>query len=404
MSLPWIVEMSKHSMRRGRRLQTQHRAQRLERLEVRGDDLVVPGPVRQLGVARRQLHERPPVATLRHQELHAPPGAGRHPLSHRVLVLDAHRQVDFRRRDAALVELPEDGVHHVGVAGDQGASLDDELDALDHPAAAHREHLDHAAARPQLQAEDVAIRGLRRGQLLLALGQRLHGAQRVPQLGGFLEPLALGRRVHAPAEGLAQFLGAALQQHPGVGDRLPVALLAADLRDARRDAALDVVLQAGPAAAAVDHLVARPQPEQPVRQHHRAPAKLRREKRAGVEVAVLFIHAPCDEQPGESLARREPQIRIVFVVAEKDVVLWRPLFDEVVLERQRFHHRVGDDHVEAGDLVEQGIVTRAHARGAEVASDPVAQRPRLARRRSCRRSDCPTDTRQAAPGDARSAP
>jgi hypothetical protein len=54
------------------------------------------------------------------------------------------------------------------------------------------------------------------------------------------------------------------------------------------------------------------------------------------------------------------------------------LLDEIVLERQRFHHRVGDDHLEGRDLVEQGIVTGAHAPGAQVASHPVAERAGLA--------------------------
>ena len=64
----------------------------------------------------------------------------------------------------------------------------------------------------------------------------------------------------------------------------PILLLRADLAHARRDAALDVVLEARPAALAGDHLVARPDPEQPVRQRHRPARRARRQERAGVEV------------------------------------------------------------------------------------------------------------------------
>ena len=133
-------------------------------------------------------------------------------------------------------------------------------------------------------------------------------------------------------------------------------------------------------------------------------AKLRRQERAGVEVAVLLVHAARHEQPGERLARRQPQVRIVLVVAEQDVVPRRPLLDEVVLERQRLHHRVGDDHLEAWRSRRAGRRDAGSCprRPGSCARGRAASGP--CRRRSCRRPDCPTDTRQAAPGDARSAP
>ena len=59
----------------------------------------------------------------------------------------------------------------------------------------------------------------------------------------------------------------------------------ADLAHARRDAPLDVVLEARPAALAGDHLVARADAEQPVRQRHRPARQRRRQERAGVDSA-----------------------------------------------------------------------------------------------------------------------
>ena len=54
------------------------------------------------------------------------------------------------------------------------------------------------------------------------------------------------------------------------------------------------------------------------------------------------------------------------------------LLDQVVLERERLDHRVGDDDLEALRFVEQGVDARAHALRAEVAADAIAQHARLA--------------------------
>jgi hypothetical protein len=56
----------------------------------------------------------------------------------------------------------------------------------------------------------------------------------------------------------------------------------------------------------------------------------------------------------------------------------RALLDQVVLERQGLDDRVGDDDLEPGRLVEEGVDPGAGAVGAQVASDPVPERPRLA--------------------------
>ncbi len=93
---------------------------------------------------------------------------------------------------------------------------------------------------------------------------------------------------------------------------------------------------------------------------------------------VVPLHAPGDEDARESLAGRQLQIGVVLVVAQQDVVARRALLDQVVLERQRLHDRVGDDDLEALRLVEQRVDPRAGAVGAEVAADAVAQHARLA--------------------------
>ncbi len=93
---------------------------------------------------------------------------------------------------------------------------------------------------------------------------------------------------------------------------------------------------------------------------------------------VVALHAPGDEHAREGLSGRQLQIGIVLVVAQQDVVARGALLDQVVLERQRFHDRVGDDDFEAVRLVEQRVDARAGAVGAEVAADAVAQHSRLA--------------------------
>ncbi len=101
------------------------------------------------------------------------------------------------------------------------------------------------------------------------------------------------------------------------------------------------------------------------------------QERAGVVVAVA-LDAPGDEHPRERLAGGQLQVGVVLVVAQQDVVAWRPLLDQVVLEGERFHHRIGDDDLEALGFVEQGIDARAGAVGAEVAADAVAEHAGLA--------------------------
>ncbi len=88
-----------------------------------------------------------------------------------------------------------------------------------------------------------------------------------------------------------------------------------------------------------------------------------REVRA-VIFAAVFLQPPCDVHARKALAERELDVRICFVVAQKDVVARLLLLDEVVLERQRFLVVVDDDvvdvdrfaHERAGLGVGQGFV------------------------------------------------
>ena len=80
---------------------------------------------------------------------------------------------------------------------------------------------------------------------------------------------------HPAMEVLHQFLGPPLEEQPRVLDRPRVLRLRAQRVDARREAPLDVVLEARPAPFAGDCLVAGPDPEEAVREGH-GPARERR--------------------------------------------------------------------------------------------------------------------------------
>ncbi len=102
----------------------------------------------------------------------------------------------FRRRVPILVELLDRDLQDLRFAHliarrrhGAGAIVGDQLDALDDPAAAHLEHLDHRAGGTELDAERVAIAELDARHLLLPRPQRLDRADSVAQLCRLLEPL-----------------------------------------------------------------------------------------------------------------------------------------------------------------------------------------------------------------------
>src|SRR6186713_1514715 len=124
--------------------------------------------------------------------------------------------------------------------------------------------MDRAAARADLETEDVAIPELRSCQLLLSIPQDLHRAHRVAELCGLLESLVDGGTDHPVPQRVDQLVGAAFEQQPRVRDRHTVLFLGTDLGHAWRDAALDVVFETWPSAFAGDHFIARADAKQPV--------------------------------------------------------------------------------------------------------------------------------------------
>ena len=285
--------------------------------------------------------------------------------------------MNFWRWRLLLIELLHRRLEHVGFTRHVLLRVGDEFDPVGDATTAHEEDVDDAALRTQLDAEDVAIAKLVRRHLLLPLAHRLHRAHGVAQLRRLLEPLSVGRVEHAGVQLIGQLLVAALEKQPRVGDGHGVLLGAADGGHTRRQAALDVVLETRPRALAGDHLVARSNAKQLVRQAHRPPRELGRQQRTRVDVAVALDGAR-HQHTRKRLGRGQLQVRIVLVIAQQDVELRLTLLDQVVLERQRLDHRVGDDHLQPGDFVEQRVALGIRTVQAEIAAHTIPQRPRLA--------------------------
>src|SRR5687768_9861087 len=276
-------------------------------------DLIEPRAIREFGVARRQFHERTLLTPLWHQNPDPAFGPARQPLFHRLDVLDLHWQIDLACGWSNLVELAEGGLHDVTITAGNRAGIRTQLDSFDDAAATNLEDLDRAAARADLDAEHIAVPEAGGRHLLLPVAQRLDGSHRIAQLRGLLEAFGASRVFHACAQGIGELVVAALEQQPRVDHGQAVTLVRADLRDARRDTALDVVLETRPRPRAGNHFVARPDAKQPVGQRHGPPGDLGWQKRTGVEVVVSF-NRPCNQNARVRLAGSQPKIGVVLVV------------------------------------------------------------------------------------------
>jgi hypothetical protein len=168
----------------------------------------------------------------------------------------------------------------------------------------------------------------------LALQQRLHGLEPVALQRGRLVLLGGGRGGHALLEVALDLAVAAAQERDDAVDRLHVAL-ARGVADARRPAALDVVVQARRAAAPaglgalagaeLEHLA-----EQVQRAAHALGVGVRAEVQPVAAVALAReVHAR------KLLVHRDRDERIGLVVAQADVEARLVLLDEVLLDQQR---------------------------------------------------------------------
>ena len=185
-----------------------------------------------------------------------------------------------------------------------------------------------------------------------ALHQRADGLQAVAIDRGPLELLVAGRLGHLA---LQVALDVAVAAGEEVDDRLDVSpvLLAVDVADAGRLAALDVVVEAGdsrapaglgPLAGAVLEQLA----EQVERLAHPPGAR----ERAEVDPAgAVALAGEVDAR--ELLVEADAHVGIGLVVAQPDVEPRPVALDELLLGEQRLGLGLGDQEVDRGDLLDE---------------------------------------------------
>ena len=277
--------------------------------------------------------------------------------------------------------VPAVGVELLQRRGEDGLRLGEavEEEALPghHLPVADGERLDRRPVPLHVGGEEVALLQLGGRDLLRRL-QPLQGPDLVAQGGRLLEALLDRHALHVGAQATHHLLGAPLQEETGVVAGLPVALERADLLDAGGDAALDLVLEAGPGAAAVQRLLAGADAEQLPDEPGRLPSQAGRD--VGPAIGVPVLRGPAhDVEARVVLLEGQPEVGMILVVAEADVVQRLVALDEVVLESQRLHLGVGDHELEIGDVLDHpGLVELRRAGSLEVRPHPVAQHPGLA--------------------------
>jgi hypothetical protein len=233
-------------------------------------------------------------------------------------------------------------------------------------------------ARPlAVVAEDVHV-ALRRGRHLLLLGDGEDGLAQVAVLRRHLEAHLLGGAQHPPLVLVGQLAVPAFEKHPHVAHRLGVLVRRAEALDARAEATLDVVFEAGARELAVDLDVAGAQLEGAVDEIDGTAREARGQERPEVERAVA-LDAARDHHAREGLVDRQFQVRVLLVILERDVVARLVLLDEVRLKHQRLDLRVRDDELKVGDAADELAGLRVvPAPRLEVGADAVAQILRLA--------------------------
>ena len=218
--------------------------------------------------------------------------------------------------------------------------------APDQLAAAHEEHLHPRLVAAAGHRDDVVVLAGQRDHLL-ALGYALDCAQLVAEAGCPLELPRLGGVLHLAAQVPNHGLRAALhEQHHLVYDL--AILLAAGRADAGRNAAIDVVLQAGAGVVAAYLPGAGAIGEQLLEQGHRLSHGACAGVRAEVAGAVVG-DAAGDVDLREVLVEADLEVGVGLVVLEAGVVPGPLGLDEGVFEYERLSLRLGDDELEVGD-------------------------------------------------------
>ena len=274
-----------------------------------------------------------------------------------------------------LIVLGQEGGQHLAgllaaLAG-QGEAV-----PADHPAAPDVHRLHHGVQPVLGNGQDVL---LRRGGLDgdLPLHQPLHVPDLVPEHRSLLVLHAPGGIGHVLLQAADHFGVIAPQEGQHPVQHVPVLRLGA-LARAGGQALADLVIHAGAAGRFQgQRLFAGAQGEHIP---HRADDLLhRRCADVGAEVLrAVLLHAPGQGQAGEGLLQIHPQVGVVLVVLEEDVVVGPVQLDEVALQAQGLQVAVAQENVEIRDVADHGRDLGSVGRIAEVGADTVFQIDRLA--------------------------
>ena len=204
-----------------------------------------------------------------------------------------------------------------------------------------------------MEPEHVLVEQLaEHGSLLFQAA--LDGMELIAELCGTLVLELAGGILHPRLQLAGQLVGLALEEQGHLIHGPPVLFLR-HVVHARRRAALDLVLQAGPSPIRHHRVGAGAELEVAVHDAQRLPDGRRARERPEVPRSVLAYPAH-HFQPGVRVRVREPQRYEVLVVAQLDVEAGPVLLDQLVLEQHRVllgrsdHHlHVGEEVLEEGD-------------------------------------------------------
>ncbi len=307
------------------------------------------------------------------------------------------RHDDLRRdaRRAAVVLEPERLEDRRDVLA--GDVLEMERVPVDHLAAAERKDLHDRTVAVGREADDVrGADGL--PVRALPLDEMLHRVQTVAIARRVLEPLLRRRLLHPPLELALNRLHVAGEELDHRLDDRAVVLLR-DVADARREAAVDVVVEArNPGVTARLRPLARPVRKHTVQHVERLAHLLRVRVRAEVRDAGP-VPLTREHHARELVLDGDGDVRERLVVAQPHVERRPVPLDEVLLEVQRLDLRAGDDHLDVGDAARRAARSgRGRRRSSGSTSGRASGATSPSRRRGGRRRRRGRGRRPAWPG------
>ena len=203
--------------------------------------------------------------------------------------------------------------------------LQKEIIPTDELTLAHKKDLQTIARHILRKADNIHIAAVI-GDRLLRFVKPLHRLQLVAQARRLLKGIVLRCSLHALLQITLQLRSASIQHHADGLNHLPIFVLA-HITGTGRQAALDMVVQAGPIRI---HFATGAQGEHAAQQLHRGVHG------TGIGIGTV-IFGPIPQQaarhiqPWKILLQRHLQIGIGFIVLQADIIAGAIFFDQIAL-------------------------------------------------------------------------